>query len=75
LVLGKYGAHPVDIFEAGPTITTIGAGIGFFGRTMDILKELGLYDELAKMAVGPPKENTGLSSFRPYSNVSIYNTE
>lgn len=28
---------------------------------MDILKELGLYDELPKMAAGPPKENTGLS--------------
>ena len=28
------------------------------------MKELGLYDELAKMVVGPPKENTGLSSSR-----------
>ncbi|KAF8553831.1 FAD/NAD(P)-binding domain-containing protein [Imleria badia] len=63
LVIGKYGALPTEIFEAGPTITTIGAGIGFFGRTMDIMKEMGLYDELIKMAGGPPRENTG-PSFR-----------
>ncbi|KAG6374139.1 hypothetical protein JVT61DRAFT_4787 [Boletus reticuloceps] len=59
LVIGKYGTHPVEIFEAGPTITTIGAGIGFFGTTMDIMKDLGLYDELTKMSLGPPKENIG----------------
>ncbi|KAF8438426.1 hypothetical protein L210DRAFT_3481584 [Boletus edulis BED1] len=59
LVIGKYGTHPVEIFEAGPTITTIGAGIGFHGRTMDIMKDLGLYDGLVKMATNPPKENTG----------------
>ncbi|KAF8438428.1 hypothetical protein L210DRAFT_3761357 [Boletus edulis BED1] len=59
VVVGKYGTHPVEIFEAGPTITTIGAGISFFGRTMDIMKDLGLYDELVKMAIGPPQENIG----------------
>ncbi|KAN0080154.1 hypothetical protein V8E55_009720 [Tylopilus felleus] len=59
LVIGKYGTLPVEIFEAGSTITTVGAGISFFGRTMDILKDMGLYDELIKMAIGPPKENDG----------------
>lgn len=59
MVIKKYGSHQVEIFEAGPTITTIGAGIGFFGRTMDIVKELGLYDELVQVAIGPPKPNTG----------------
>ena len=34
---------------------------------MDILKDMGLYDELIKMAIGPPKENDGLS----YSNSFI----
>lgn len=63
LVISKYGRHPVDIFEAGPTITTIGAGISFFGRTMDIMKELGLYDEFVKMANVPPQENTGSCIF------------
>lgn len=63
LVIGKYGSLPVEIFEAGPTVTTIGAGVGFFGRTMDILKELGLYDEFVKIASGPPQENTGLFIF------------
>ncbi|KAH0833996.1 hypothetical protein J3R83DRAFT_11232 [Lanmaoa asiatica] len=59
LVLGKYGIPLVEIFEAGPTITTVGSGIGLYGRTMDIMKELGLYDELVKLAIGPPQENTG----------------
>jgi len=60
LVISKYGRHPVEIFEAGPIITTIGAGITFYARTLDIMKELGLYDDIVKMAVKPPLENTGL---------------
>lgn len=60
LVLGKYGSMSVDIFEAGFEITTVGAGIAFFGRTMDIMKELGLYEELTQLAIRPPLENNGL---------------
>jgi len=63
VVIGKYGTHPVDVFEAGPTITTFGAGVGLFGRTMDIMRDLGLYDEFIKLAVRPPQENTS-STFR-----------
>ncbi|KAH7881718.1 hypothetical protein F5I97DRAFT_2069891 [Phlebopus sp. FC_14] len=59
LVIGKYGQIPVDIFEAGPEITTVGAGISCFGRTMDIMKELGLYDELIDLAIHPPQDETG----------------
>ena len=40
---------------------------------MDIMKEMGLYDELIKMAIGPPQENTGLSSSRLRTLLSIYN--
>ncbi|KAN0080158.1 hypothetical protein V8E55_009724 [Tylopilus felleus] len=57
LVIGKYSALPIS--EAGPTITTVGARISFFRRTMDIMKKMELYDELIKMAIGPPGENTG----------------
>lgn len=74
LVVGKYGTPLVEIFEAGPTITTIGAGIGFFERTMDIMKELGLYDELIKMAVEPPQENIGLLSFHLCTSFPVHNT-
>jgi salicylate hydroxylase len=59
LVIGKYGNLPVEIFEAGPTITTIGAGIGFFKSALDIMKDMQLYDEVIKMAIEPPKENDG----------------
>ncbi|KAF9239487.1 hypothetical protein BU15DRAFT_61991 [Melanogaster broomeanus] len=58
LVIGRYGIIPVDVFEAGPQITTVGAGINFFGTTMDIMKELGLYEELFQVAIVSP-ENTG----------------
>ncbi|KAF9228173.1 FAD/NAD(P)-binding domain-containing protein [Gyrodon lividus] len=59
LMIGKYSTIPVDVYEASPQIATIGAGIGFFGRTMDIMKELGLYEELVQLGIGPPQENTG----------------
>ena len=72
LVIGKYGSLPVEIFEAGPTITTIGAGIGFFGRNLDIMKELGLYDKIIKMAAGPPKENTGSSVLCLYTDIPTH---
>lgn len=71
VVIGKHGNLPVEIFEAGPAITTVGAGISFFGRTMDIMEEMGLYDELVQMAIGPPKENTGSLTFRPFINLQI----
>ncbi|KAF9239488.1 hypothetical protein BU15DRAFT_61992 [Melanogaster broomeanus] len=58
LVIGKYSTIPVDVFEAGPQITTVGAGIAFFGTTMDILKELGLYEEFLQVAV-VSQENIG----------------
>ena len=31
------------------------------------MKEMGLYDELIKMAIGPAEENTGLSRSRPFT--------
>lgn len=68
VVIGKHGNLPVEIFEAGPAV---GAGISFFGRTMDIMEEMGLYDELVQMAIGPPKENTGSLTFRPFINLQI----
>lgn len=71
LVIGKYGNLPVEIFEAGPTITTIGAGIGFFKSALDIMKDMQLYDEVIKMAIEPPKENDGLSCFCPFINPRI----
>jgi salicylate hydroxylase len=60
LVIGKYSTIPVDVFEAGPQITTVGAGIVFFGTTIDIMKELGLCEELLQVAIGSSfQENTG----------------
>ncbi|KAF9239489.1 hypothetical protein BU15DRAFT_61993 [Melanogaster broomeanus] len=58
LVIGKYSTIPVDVFEAGPQITTVGAGITLSGTTMDVMKELGLYEEFLQVAV-VFQENTG----------------
>ncbi|TFK84180.1 FAD/NAD(P)-binding domain-containing protein [Polyporus arcularius HHB13444] len=39
------------MYEAGPEITTVGAGISVWPRTWVIMRELGLYEELASEAV------------------------
>lgn len=41
----------VDLYEAGPEITTTGAGISVWPRTWAIMKHLGLYDQLSDEAV------------------------
>ena len=35
------------------------------------MKKMELYDELIKMAIGPPGENTGSSHSRPFINLFI----
>ncbi|KAL5530919.1 hypothetical protein ACEPAG_3795 [Sanghuangporus baumii] len=55
VVLGKYcdDIH-VDLYEALPEFTEIGAGISVWKRTWFIMQELGLDEMLGKMAVQPP---------------------
>ena len=49
----KDGISPVqiDLYEAGPEITTVGAGISVWPRTWEIMRELGLYEDLAAQSV------------------------
>ncbi|KAI0766227.1 hypothetical protein BD413DRAFT_673079 [Trametes elegans] len=54
--LGRYEdrtAAPLDvhIYESGPEITTVGAGISVWPRTWAVMRELGLHDALARQAV------------------------
>ena len=41
----------IDLYESGPEITTVGAGISVWPRTWAVMRALGLYDELASEAV------------------------
>ena len=55
MTLGHY-ADPsspiqIDMYEAGPEITTVGAGISVWPRTWVVMREMGLYEELVSEAV------------------------
>ena len=41
----------VDLYESGPEITTVGAGISVWPRTWAVMRALGLYDQLASQEV------------------------
>lgn len=41
----------IDLYEAGPEITTVGAGISVWPRTWEVMRYLGVYDQLASEAV------------------------
>ena len=55
VALGRYGESnspiQIDLYESGPEITTVGAGISVWARTWAIMRALGLYEELANEAV------------------------
>lgn len=56
LVLKKYAGSKnlvVDIYEAGPKFTEIGAGITIWGRSRSLINTVGLGDALEKRAVVP----------------------
>lgn len=42
----------IDIYEGAHAFTEIGAGIGLWKRPYDILKKLGLAEDLAKISRG-----------------------
>ncbi|EMD35854.1 hypothetical protein CERSUDRAFT_106536 [Gelatoporia subvermispora B] len=59
-VLGRYEQHdsPIEVhlYEAGPEITTVGAGISVWTRTWQVMEMLGLHEELADQSVERPSE-------------------
>ena len=60
-VLNKNSNVNVDIYEAKPVISTIGAGIAIWKRTWQILQELGLEDEMTKRKLRLPQEGESRS--------------
>lgn len=54
VALSKYPDIQVDVYEAAKLFSEVGAGIGLWPRSWKIIEQLGLADELAKIAVVPP---------------------
>ncbi|KAH7928890.1 FAD/NAD(P)-binding domain-containing protein [Leucogyrophana mollusca] len=59
VTIGKYSNVPIDLYEAHSEVTTTGAGISIWRRTMVIMQELGLYEDLAKVASRAPDSSHG----------------
>lgn len=68
IVLGKYCNDVyIDLYEAAPQFTEIGAGISVWKRTWSILQTLGLDKRLGGLAVSLPMDE--LSEFRYTTNI------
>ena len=49
----------IDIYEADPEVRTAGAGITIWPRTWTVMRHLGLYDAMSKIAVKGEQVNQG----------------
>ena len=47
----------IDLYEASPTFTEVGAGIGMYRRTWRVVKALGLEEGLRKVAKAPATDD------------------
>ncbi|OCH85258.1 FAD/NAD(P)-binding domain-containing protein [Obba rivulosa] len=56
VTIGRFSDVPVDLYEAAPQISTIGAGIALWKRTWRIFRHLGLDDGLAALSILPPTD-------------------
>jgi len=54
--LGGKDKFDVDIYEASPVLTEIGAGINFWPRSWRIMEEIGVQSGLAELLFTLPKE-------------------
>ncbi|KAF9261124.1 salicylate hydroxylase [Marasmius fiardii PR-910] len=63
--LAKFSSISVSIYERGSEVSTLGAGIGMWPRTWEILRKLGLAEELKKVSLCFPAQDESLAfSFR-----------
>ncbi|KAJ6551770.1 salicylate hydroxylase [Mycena capillaripes] len=62
LTLGLHSEHQVDLYEAGAEISTIGAGIAVWARTLEVLQLLGLHERMRERGIsmeGADQQRTG----------------
>ncbi|EIW79727.1 FAD/NAD(P)-binding domain-containing protein [Coniophora puteana RWD-64-598 SS2] len=61
VTIGKYCEDtPIDLYEAQPEISVVGAGITLRKRTLGIIEDLGLLEELNKFVTNINKTDRGL---------------
>lgn len=61
----------IDIYEAKPEVSTIGAGIAIWKRSWQVLQDMGLDEEMKKRGLPTPREGEG-DSFNPVYSVKFY---
>ena len=61
--LSKYPDIQVDVYEAAKVFSEIGAGIGLWPRSRDIIERLGLANALAEKAIVSPSNIPSTISF------------
>ena len=57
--LSKSSDIRVDVYEAASKFTEIGAGIGVYWRTRQVLKSLGLEDDVIRLLTFRPGQDRG----------------
>ncbi|KAG2076333.1 FAD/NAD(P)-binding domain-containing protein [Suillus decipiens] len=55
VTIGKFADQDIriDLYEAHDAITAVGAGIVIPSRTLDVMRELGIYEEISRISTKP----------------------
>ncbi|EMD38820.1 hypothetical protein CERSUDRAFT_151487 [Gelatoporia subvermispora B] len=56
VAIGRFSDVAIDLYEAAPQISTVGAGIALWKRTWRLFHHLGLDKGLAELSITPPSE-------------------
>ncbi|KIK41877.1 hypothetical protein CY34DRAFT_12766 [Suillus luteus UH-Slu-Lm8-n1] len=61
ITIGQFAGRNIhiDLYEAHDTITVTGAGISVTHRTTDVMRELGLFETISRVATKPSSSNYG----------------
>ncbi|KAG1737580.1 uncharacterized protein EDB91DRAFT_1140799 [Suillus paluster] len=61
VTIGKFAGHDIhiDLYEAYDAIATAGAGISVSPRTSELMKELGMYEEVSRASTKFPSSSRG----------------
>jgi hypothetical protein len=66
IVIGKFNPHlTIDLYEAGPEISTVGAGISLWRRTWEIAQYVGLDQALFEKSMSSPCKYYTFQPFPP----------
>ncbi|KAG2131627.1 hypothetical protein DEU56DRAFT_452975 [Suillus clintonianus] len=61
VTIGKFAGHDIhiDLYETHDAITTAGAGIVVSQRTLEVIKELDMYEDISRASTKPPSSSQG----------------